>query len=37
MIQMPTGIWVLIAVTAAIAALALIGYLSGAWDSPLPP
>jgi hypothetical protein len=36
--EIPTGIWVLIAVGVAIAALALTGYLTGAWDQPaLPP
>jgi hypothetical protein len=37
MTQMPIGIWFLLAIGGVIAVLALIGYLSGAWDQPLPP
>jgi Flp pilus assembly pilin Flp len=35
--RLPAGIWVLIAVTVVIAGLAMYGYLTGAWERPLPP
>jgi hypothetical protein len=30
----PSGVWIILAVTAAICVLALFGWLSGAWDMP---
>ena len=35
--HLPTGILVLIAVTVVIAGLAMFGFLTGAWERPLPP
>jgi hypothetical protein len=32
--RMPVAVWVLLVALAAIAGLALVGYLSGAWDLP---
>jgi hypothetical protein len=35
--NLPPGIWVLIGITVIIAMLAMFGYLTGAWEQPLPP